>query len=57
MAEEPAGLVPIRLATTVFSDDPASADAAPRVAGYHVRDYARAPELFSPIKFPGPGET
>ena len=52
MAEVPAAFVPIRLATTVFADDPTSAMPLPRLPDITFATTPEAPEPFSPMKSP-----
>ena len=51
MAEVPAAFVPIRLATTVFPDDPASTMPLPRLPDITFATTPEAREPFSPMKF------
>ena len=52
MAKAPAAFVPIRFATTVFPDDPASTMPLPRLPEITFATTPEAPEPFSPMKFP-----
>ena len=51
MAEMPAAFVPIRLATTVFPDDPASTMPLPRLPDITFATTPEASEPFRPMKF------